>query len=275
MQVNESAVNAQTTHHFVSGLPRAGSTLLMNLLAQNPRFHVTSTSGIYDMILDVRTVWDQLPPYRAEPDDEGKLRVLRSIYHNFHATVDRPVVFDKSRGWHGSIELAENIFQRKVKILVPVRDLRDVLSSLEKLWRKESRTSQIPSEREHQAEFATVRGRCELCMRPDQPLGMAYYTLGDAIQRGFRDRLHFVHFEQLTRHPEKTMRAVYAFLDEAYFTHNFEDVIQVTHEDDSVWGIKGLHDIRSQVRPVKSDFREVLGEEMASLYEGPYPWDGV
>lgn len=33
-------------YYFISGLPRSGSTLLANILAQNPRFHATATSGI-------------------------------------------------------------------------------------------------------------------------------------------------------------------------------------------------------------------------------------
>ena len=31
------------TIHFIAGMPRAGSTILGNILAQNPRFHVTPT----------------------------------------------------------------------------------------------------------------------------------------------------------------------------------------------------------------------------------------
>ena len=32
--------------HFISGLPRAGSTLLAALLRQNPRFHAGMTSPV-------------------------------------------------------------------------------------------------------------------------------------------------------------------------------------------------------------------------------------
>ena len=39
-------MTVSTSTHFISGLPRSGSTLLANLLAQNPRFHSTATSGI-------------------------------------------------------------------------------------------------------------------------------------------------------------------------------------------------------------------------------------
>lgn len=34
------------TYHFISGLPRAGSTLLSAILLQNPRFHAGMTSPV-------------------------------------------------------------------------------------------------------------------------------------------------------------------------------------------------------------------------------------
>ena len=36
---------------FVSGLPRAGSTILVNLLGQNPAHHVTPTSGMIELFI--------------------------------------------------------------------------------------------------------------------------------------------------------------------------------------------------------------------------------
>ena len=44
----------EKTFHFISGLPRSGSSLLANVLAQNPRFCVSPTSGILDIMFMVR-----------------------------------------------------------------------------------------------------------------------------------------------------------------------------------------------------------------------------
>jgi len=41
--------NQPKTVHFVSGLPRSCSTLLCNLLAQNPRVHATPTSPLHEI----------------------------------------------------------------------------------------------------------------------------------------------------------------------------------------------------------------------------------
>lgn len=245
--------------HFIAGMPRSGSTLLANILAQNPRFHATSTSGIMDVMFTVRNVWDKLVEFRATPNEAGKLRVLRGILDAYHADTDKPVVFDKCRGWLSLLEMAEAALGRKAKVLVPVRDVRDVLASFEKLHREASKASQPAAEAENYFAFQTVAGRCDVWLRGDQPLGLAHNRILDAVNRGLGDRLFLVDFDDLTSDPARTMEQVYAFLGEEPFAHDFENVEQVTWEDDAVHGFKGLHDIRSKVAPMQPQWPRVLG----------------
>jgi sulfotransferase len=262
------------TIHFIAGLPRSGSTLLCNVLAQNPRFGVTGSSGVLEVLFNVRNLWDTLGEFRAmEPaaSEAAKLRVLRAALDAFHADDPHPVVFDKSRSWLAHLELAEAVLGRPAKVLVPVRDLRDVLASFELLWRKTSATRQVPAESQHYLEFQTVEGRCAVWARGDQPVGIAYNRVRDALARGYRDRMHFVRFEQLTRDPAGTLAGVYDFLGEPPFAHDFDHVEQVTWEDDRVHGFVGLHDIRPRVEPAPPRWPTVLGPA-AEKYAGLELW---
>lgn len=259
--------------HFISGMPRSGSQLLCNILLQNSRFHVSPTSGILDIIFSVRNNWGELLEFRANPDEEAKERVLRGILENFYADAEKPVVFDKSRGWLAYLEMAEMILERPAKVLVPVRDLRDILSSFEKLWRRGSATQQIAQERNNYFKWQTVEGRCEIWVNQDQPVGLAYNRIKDAISRGFQDRMHFVHYEELTRSPARTMLLLYNFLEEDYYEHNFKNVEQVIFEHDEVYGLEsGLHTIRQKVEPQSPQWPLVLGEEVAQKYRGMELW---
>lgn len=255
------------TIHFIAGMPRSGSTLLCNVLAQNPRFLTTETSGIMDVLFGVRNQWDNLIEFRAHPHHEAKLRVLRAILSAFYMT-DKPVIFDKCRGWLSLLEMAEVIIRTKAKVLVPIRDIRDVLASFEKLHRQTTRLGQSQLERENYFKFQTVQGRCEVWLRGEQAIGLAHNRIKDAIQRGYSDRLHFVRFEDLTARPGKTLGEIHEFLEEEPFDYNFEHVEQVTWEDDAAHGIKGLHDIRPKVEPVPSQWLQVLGPWAASLGYG-------
>jgi sulfotransferase len=258
------------TIHFVSGLPRSGSTLLTNLLCQNPNFHATSTSGILNILLLIRNQWNNFEEFRASPNEDGKVRVLRSVLDAYH-NQDK-VIFDKSRGWCGHIEMAETINQRKCKILCPVRDVRDVLASLEKLWRNASKTRQITQEAAFPLKFKTLEGRLEVWADASGMVGSAFNGIKDAMDRGLRDRLHFVKYDDLTKYPSKTMKAVYEFLEEPWYDHDWNNVVQVTSEDDEVYGFgPGLHTIRPKIEPQKPQWPEILGKA-ADKYAGAELW---
>jgi len=245
--------------HFISGLPRAGSTLLANILAQNPRFHATATNGIADVMFGVRNQWNKLVEFQANPNEDAKKRVLNGIIHSYFADLDEPVIFDKSRSWVSLFEMAEEALGYKPKIIVPVRDMRDVLSSFEKLWRKTSASSQLVQESENYFKFQTIEGRCDVWMQANQPVGLAYNRIRDAVIRGHAKDMYFIEFEALTHSPKETMDGIYSFLNEEKFEHDFDHVKQVTWENDNVHGIKGLHDIREKVEPVESDWIDILG----------------
>jgi len=249
--------------HFISGLPRSGSTLLENILAQNPRFNATATSGILDIIFSVRNNWDDLIEFKACPNDEGKLRVMKGMLNAYHNT-DK-VAFDKSRGWCAYLELAEALIERPAKVLVPVRDVRDVVASFEMLWRKNASMRQFAQEKQAYFQWQTQDGRVKAWLDFGHPVGLAYNRIKDAVHRGFGDRMLFVKFNDLTERPEHTMKEIYEFLDEEYFEHNFDHVEQVTYEDDTIHGIKDLHTIRNKVEPVPSKWKEVLGAEFEHL----------
>jgi len=197
--------------------------------------------------------------------------VLKGILASYHSTRGKAVVFDKSRGWLSHLEMAEKLLGRPARVLVPVRDVREVLCSFERLWRDSSATTQIAQESANYSDFQTVAGRCEIWLRKDQPVGLALNRFEDALHRGFGNRMHLVRFEELTKEPLKTTRAIYDFIEEPYFGHNFQKVEQVTSEDDRVFGFPDLHTIRPQIRPVPIRWPEILGE-VGQRYEHLNTW---
>lgn len=257
----------EKTIHLIAGLPRSGSTLLCNILNQNPKFNATSTSGILEIVLAIRNQWENVTALQASPNKPGKNAVLKGIIHNYYSVCDRPVVFDKSRGWTAYLELAEFILGKKCKVLVPVRRIVDILASFEKLYRKQAHEWQFPQEKTNYFEWQTVEGRADIWMRNDQPVGIAYNRIRDAISRGYGDRLMFIEFEHLTKHPEHTMRQVYDFLGEEYFDHNFNNVTQTTSENDDIHGIPGLHLIRQKVEPFAVDAKSIIGPDAYEKYK--------
>lgn len=244
------------TIHFISGMPRSGSTLLCNILNQNPRFWATPTSGLCPLMLRVNFIWQEIPELKASSTPQEKMGMMNGMLRGFHTT-DRPVVFSKSRGWVSALELVRNITGSEPKILVTIRDIPSILSSCEKLFRKELKSPE--SVARWGANMETIEGRLQFWSAADQMVGGQYNRIRDCVTRGNRRNLHFIDFDDLCAEPESTMNKVYGFLGEEPFSHDFTKVEQTTHERDEEHGFVSLHEIRPKVEPVKKDYRQVLG----------------
>lgn len=244
--------------HFVSGIPRSGSTLLCNILAQNPRFFATPTSGLCPLLFSLQHAWSDISELQASSSTAQKIAALTGLMEGFHSSVSQPVVLDKSRGWVAAFELLENILGHKPKILVTYRDIPSVLSSCEKLFRRE--LANPASTAKFAQNMEKIEGRLEHWSDGTQLIGGNFNRIRDCVARGHRASMHFIHFDNLTSRPKETMQAAYAFLGEEYFPHDFENVEQATHEKDEAHGFVDLHTIRAAVRPVKKDYREILGD---------------
>jgi sulfotransferase len=257
--------------HFMAGLPRSGSTLLANILAQNPRFHVTPTSGIVDMLVQVRSAWDQNDAFQAAErklSAQLKEQVMRAMLQAYFAHVEQPVCIDKNRIWAEFLEMAAALVggPEHIRVIVCVRDLRDVLASFELLYRKTSAFGDIQTDPATALKFRTARGRVETFVDAAQPVGRAYIAIRDAITRGWGKQMHFVDYDDLTGRPQQALAGIYRFLGEDGFAHDFDNVRQVTMEDDTVYGFKDLHTIRPQVRPQAARWHQVFDE---SVFQSP------
>lgn len=202
-------------------------------------------------------------------------RVLSASLGAYHNT-DKDVVFDKGRGWLSLIEMVEFIKGEKPKIIVPARDLAEILASFEMLWSKSTGKTQWAFEASDYFKAQTVEGRCDIWAGQSQPVGLAYNRVKDAISRGKSESLLFVEFDDLTRDPGASMNRIYEFLGEERFGHDFNNVEQVTSEDDvNVHRIPGLHSIRSKVEPLPRKSEQVLGSQLASRYYNLELWRGA
>ncbi len=261
-------INVDSPLYVVAGLPRSGSTLLMNILGQNPRFHVTPTSGILDSLVQIRNSWDKNEAFRAQPrllSERIKGNVLRSMLIGYMAHVERPVFIDKNRLWLEYLELLGALIGReRVRAIVTVRDLRDVIASFELRLRETAALRQPPLEMADPVKTKTALGRIELFTDNMQPVGRAFNAIRDAVTRGWREQMLFVEYDQLTREPEQTLQRIYAFLDEPPHDHDCTNVEQVTYEDDFIYGLKDLHTIRQRVEPQPPRWPEVFDKTITA-----------
>ena len=85
--------------HFISGLPRSGSTLLAALLRQNPRFEAGMSgplAGLFGALLGEMSARNEFSVFI---DDAKRERILHGLFDNFYADCTAEVIFDTNRGW--------------------------------------------------------------------------------------------------------------------------------------------------------------------------------
>jgi hypothetical protein len=255
--------------HFVSGLPRCGSTVLMSLMAQNPAIYSAPISGLCNMFTGIYANWDRSEFHQELPNPEAKIRTLKALLENYHQT-DKPVLLDKDRQWVSVVPQLEAVLQRPVKMIVLVRPFVEILTSFEVLRRRTPLT--ITSADAALGPQSTIASRAEYFAGSGGPLGVAYTGLKDAVTTGYLDRMLFVDYNKLTNAPKSQLKRIYEFLEEPYFEHELNEVRQIAHGDSSVHLFTGLHDIRPVFKKESFSPREVLGADIVGRYDAPEPW---
>jgi sulfotransferase len=104
------------------------------------------------------------------------------------------------------------------------------------------------------------------------PVGMAFQRLYQIIKEGNDKNMLFVKYEKLMDDPTKEMNRIYDYLEVNRFTHDFNNITQITQEDDSVYGVYGDHVIKPKLTPVKPDWNDVLGTNVSTWVKNNYSW---
>ncbi|MBD8871920.1 sulfotransferase [Rhodanobacter sp. DHB23] len=246
--------------HFISGLPRSGTTLLAAILNQNPRFRAGMTSPLADIMGVVIAEASSKNDFSFDVSDEQRVALLRGLVENFYSVqAGAGVVFDTSRLWCSRMQLLDVLFPG-VKVIACVRQLAWVLDSMERLVRRQpvsvSKVFRFDTN-------TTVYSRVEALTDPRGMVGFAYQATKDAFYgQHARDHLLLLTYETLVRDPATAMRAVYRFLDEPWFEHDFDNVEYHADEFDARVGMPGLHTVRRKVAAVEQAPilpREVFG----------------
>jgi sulfotransferase len=74
------------------------------------------------------------------------------------------------------------------------------------------------------------------------------------------------------QNPEQEMYKIYQYLELPQYKHDFNNVKQLTVENDSVYGIYGDHKIKKEIKPLIKDYKDVLGNNTCSFIRNKYDW---
>lgn len=253
--------------HFISGLPRSGSTLLAAILKQNPRFKAGMSSPVASIYAALERSMARGNEGAVFVTDEQRKAVLKGLFASFYPEHDG-TVFDTNRMWAARLPAIAQLFP-SAKVICCVRDLAWIIDSFERLH---ARNPFEPSGIYGFDTGGTVYSRSGQLSQGDGVVGYALNAMREALAGAFSNRLLLVEYDSLCSAPAKTIGALYDFIGEDMFPHDFEHVEYSASEFDRSIGAKGLHDVSGRV-----EWRErktILPPELFASYEKDQFWRG-
>lgn len=232
-------------YHFISGLPRSGSTLLSALLRQNPRFHASMSSPVGALVSANIKLMSSGSEVGLMVDAQQRRKILAGIFDSYHGDRAQDIVFDTNRMWCAKMPFVADMFPQ-AKVIACVRDVPWIMDSIERLLQKNpfENTKLFSSE----SERMTVYSRMAALARHDRLIGFPWAALKEAYYGPHASNLLLVDYELLARAPAQVLRLVYQFVEEPWFDgHDFENVEFDAPEFDEALGIAGMHRIRPKV----------------------------
>ncbi|AZF45422.1 MULTISPECIES: sulfotransferase [unclassified Pseudomonas] len=233
-------------YHFISGLPRSGSTLLSAILLQNPRFHAGMSSPLGTLFNGVLAQCSAGSEFGSVIDANTRRRLLRGLFDSYYADkASIPVVFDTNRQWCARMPALHDLFPQ-AKVVACVRNVAWIMDSLERLYRANpfENTKLFGDD----VERNTVYSRCETLAQRNRLVGFAWAALKEAYYGEHADSLLIVDYDLLSQAPERVMRLVYDFIGEPWFEHDFDNLAYDAPAFDEALGVAGLHKVQPKVR---------------------------
>lgn len=259
---------------FQSSLPRSGSTLLQNILAQNPDIYSTPTSGMCELLAQSKNTFSSSTEFLAQNQDvmtSGFKGFCKSGLYGFYNNItDRKYVFEKCRAWSVMYDFV-NWFDPDPKMVIMIRDLRSIVCSLEKKFRKNPHL-QTNIQNWNILTGTTVDKRVELFLTGVPPLSGPLDIIYDIILRRIAKKCLFIKYEDLCKNPEAEIKKIYSYIGVPYYSHDFNNIKQFTKENDVLYQPFGDHDIRNILKPLPDDYIDVLGKHNCDYIKEKYNW---
>ena len=257
--------------HFIAGLPRSGSTLLANVLRQNPDIHGEAVSSLSSLVSTIHNNWQNIEQNQEYDNPQAHRGVLMGVIQGYYQHIDRPIIIDKDRGWTFLIPVMESLLERKVKIIVAVRNPAEILASFEKLRRQNPMF--VTRADSQLGPGSNIASRAYFYSGPDGPLGLSHRGVQDAVTMGHLDRMLFVDYNRYCSNPKSQTKRIYDFLELPYFDHDFENLQQPEKFNDRAVGLPNLHRIKPSLQKTTVNPVEYLGLDLYEQYNQNVFWN--
>jgi len=224
---------------MMCGLPRTGSTLLSSILNQNPLIHAEGNSAVCQLMWDMEVSCNTSgqEQIKANKREKTVFDLVSSIPKIYYKDVDRPIIVDKCRTWNNpaNIDIVNRYIDCDPKFIVLIRPVNEIVISFLDLFDKNN-----------------VKSKAEYFINKDSEILKLLHNVQWASQNNQNKNFIFVKYQDLVYNTTSTLNKIYEFCGWDNYTHDLQNIINEHPEDDSVYRLDGMHDVRSTLNKRKS-----------------------
>lgn len=231
--------------HFISGLPRSGSTLLAALLRQNPKFHAKISSPVFEFFWSFEQAMSRDKETSVFVNSKTRENMLRTTFETYYKDYSQEIIFDTARMWAARVPILASLFP-EAKFICCVREVGWILDSFEKLYRK---NGQVSSAIYNWNTNGTAWSRAKLLMESDGVIGYSLNAVQEAVASSeATNRVMLIDYEDLCNDAPGALRFIYNFIGEPYYEeHDFNNFHYDEKEFDWRLGAENLHTVNGPV----------------------------
>lgn len=219
---------------YMSGLPRSGSTLLSAILSQNPAIHAEGNSAVCQLMWDMYISTTQNCGEQLKANDRERTvhDMISSIPHIYYKDISANIVVDKCRSWSmlPNIQILQAFVGTDIKMIILERPMLEIAKSFAKLYK----ANEIYEDEKMNA----------LLTPNTEPIMRSFNGLKYAKHNNEKGQFLFISYEELVKNTVETLHKIYNFCGWEWFEHNLTNIVNKFPENDEVYNLKGMHDVR-------------------------------
>jgi sulfotransferase len=242
--------------YFLSGMPRAGNTLLGALINQNKEITVTANSILPEVLYKLSLI-QETDIFKNFPDHQSFDNICNNIFNNYYKDWEAKYIIDRSSwGTPGNLELLKKII-KKPKFIILYRPILEALASFIKAEKSKD-----------------IEARCKVYMDINEGrhgIIDRYLWSIENILKNKEDHI-VIHYKDLINDPIKEIKKIHEFLNIPFKKIELKNFNQFYANnisyDDSVLDHE-FHKIRTdKVEQIQFNIEEILPKNIIKKYSG-------
>lgn len=217
----------------LSGLPRSGSTLLSAILSQNPKIYSEGISALCQLMWDTQENYKDYEAVYANNRMWTIKNIVSAMPEAYYKHVDQPIIVDKCRSWTlpANMELLKNYIDKNPKVIVLERPIIEIVKSFVNIRKQNNWEGDLEA---------------RLLNDESEPIMRSYDGVKWAKANNNGEFL-FIQYDDLVHNTKGVIEKIYKFCELKPFKHDLNNIINKHPQNDEIYNLIGLHDIRPTI----------------------------